>query len=362
VSCLKYTLTSLPTLGPPMPIETPQSILVMKLRYIGDVVLSTPVLTRLREGFPKARITMLVNAGTEEVVQDHPALDEVMVVAREGLRNWRLPVELRRRRFDVVVDLTDGDRSAILGRMSGAPTRIGYNSEHRWRGRLYTHIVKADRFAMHTIQYHLAATEALGLSGVIPEPQMTVAPDARDAARSLLQEAMVDADKPFVCLHPGARWWFKSWPAERFAALADRIQTHSPAQVLFLGSERDRKVIGDIASAMETACLSLVGRTRLQDLAAILSRARLMISNDNGPMHIAAAMGTPVIGLFGPSDPAIWGPWGGGHRTFYKQVDCRSCFHPDCFRGEANCMRLISLDEVWEAVGARLKETLCTKS
>ncbi len=357
-----YTLTLLATRVSPMPIETPQSILVMKLRYIGDVVLSTPVLSRLREGFPKARITMLVNAGTEEVVQDHPALDEVMVVAREGMRNWRLLVELRRRRFDVVLDLTDGDRSAILGKLSGAPTRIGYNSEHRWRGRLYTHIVKADRFAMHTIQYHLAATEALGLSGPIPEPHIQIARDARDAAKSLLQEAMVDPDKPFVCLHPGARWWFKSWPAERFAALADRIQAQTEAQTLFLGSEGDRKVIGDIVTAMRTPGRSLVGRTRLQEVAAILERALLMISNDNGPMHIAAAVGTPVIGLFGPSDPAIWGPWGVGHRTFYKQVDCRSCFHPDCFRGEANCMRLISLDEVWEVVRHRLVVSQCTNS
>jgi predicted lipopolysaccharide heptosyltransferase III len=359
---LKYTLTLLATQVVPMPIKAPQSILVIKLRYIGDVVLSTPVLSRLREGFPKARITMLVNAGTEEVVQEHPALDEVIVVGPGGMGNWRVLVELRRRRFDVVVDLTDGDRSAILGRLSGAPTRIGYNSEHRWRGRLYTHIVKADRFAMHTIQYHLAATQALGLSGPIPEPHITVARDARDSAKSLLQEAMVDPDTPFVCLHPGARWWFKSWPAERFAALADRIQTDSEAQALFLGSERDRKVIGDIATAMQTPGRSLVGRTRLQEVAAILERAVLMISNDNGPMHIAAAVETPVIGLFGPSDPAIWGPWGVCHRTFYKQVDCRSCFHPDCFRGEANCMRLISLDEVWEAVRPRLKASQCTNS
>jgi predicted lipopolysaccharide heptosyltransferase III len=345
-----------------MPIEGPRNILVIKLRYIGDVVLSTPVLSRLREGFPKARIAMLVNAGTEEIVQDHPAIDELMVVERETMRNWRLLVELRRRRFDVVLDLTDGDRSAILGWLSGAPTRIGYNSEHLWRGRLYTHIVKADRFAMHTIQYHLAATEALGLSGLVPEPQISVSRDAKNAVKSLLQEAGVDPDKPFVCLHPGARWWFKSWPAERFGALADRIQTDTQAQALFLGSERDRGVIGDIATAMRTSCRNLVGRTRLQDLAAILSRALLMISNDNGAMHIAATMSTPVVGLFGPSDPAIWGPWGIGHRIFYKQIDCRSCFHPDCFRGEANCMRLISLDEVWEAVRHRLTAKQCTNS
>lgn len=338
-----------------MPMENSPNILVIKLRYIGDVVLSTPVLSRLRDGFMKARITMLVNAGTEEIVAGHPALDEVLVAGRERTSQWRVLAELRRRRFDIVLDLTDGDRSAILSWLSGAPTRLGYNSENRWRGHLYTHVVQADRWGMHTTQYHLAVTEALGLSGKIPEPHITVARHARQAAQHLLSDAGIEPDKAFVCLHPGARWWFKAWPPERFAALADRIQTETGTQALFLGGEQDRRVVAEIARAMMTPCRNLAGKTGLQEVAAILERARLMISNDNGPMHIAAAVGTTVVGLFGPSDPAIWGPSGVGHRTFYKKVDCRSCFHPDCFRGEENCMRLISLDEVWQAVSGVLK-------
>ena len=346
-----------------MHIEGPQNILVIKLRYIGDVVLSTPVLSRLREGFPKARITMLVNAGTEEVVQGHPALDEVLAVGRGGTHGrWQMLGALRRRRFDVVLDLTDGDRSALLSWLSGAPTRVGYNSEDRWRGRLYTHIVQADRFGMHTAHYHVAAVEALGLTGRTPDPQITVAQDARRAAERLLQKAQIEPDRLFVCLHPGARWWFKAWPGERFAALADRIQTQTRTQVLFLGGEQDRQGVREIAAAMRTPCRSLAGKTRLQEAAAVLERATLMISNDNGPMHIAAAVGTRVVGLFGPSDPAIWGPWGVGHRIFYKQLDCRNCFHPDCFRGDENCMRLISLEEVWQAVLTLLREEPCPKS
>ena len=339
-----------------MQIEHPRSILVIKLRYIGDVVLSTPVLSRLREGFPKARITMLVNAGTEEVVQGHPALNELLVVDR-GMtyRQWRLLGHLRRGQFDVVVDLTDGDRSAILGWLSGAPTRVGYNSEDRWRGRLYTHIVQADRFMMHTTQYHLAAVEALGLARGTPVPHIIVTRDARHAAQRLLQEVQIDPDRTFVCLHPGARWWFKAWPGQRFAALADRIQTQSGTQALFLGGEQDRQIMEEIARSMTSPCRSLAGKTGLQELAAVLERASLMITNDNGPMHMAAAVGTRVVGLFGPSNPAIWGPWGMGHRTFYKQIDCRSCFHPDCLRGDENCMRLICLDEVWQAVREELK-------
>jgi heptosyltransferase-3 len=337
-----------------------QSILVIKLRYIGDVVLSTPVLTRLHVAFPTARITILLNAGTEEVVRGHPALDEVLIVQRRGIvRQWRLLKELRRRRFDLVVDLTDGDRSAILTWLSGAPVRLGYNSEHRWRGRLYSRLVQADPCRMHRVRYHLAATEALELSGPAPPPSIAIAPDAGHIAQLLFKDLQIEADRPVVCLHPGARWWFKAWPVERFAELADRIQTETEAQTVFLGGEQDRQVVQCIRAQMKTPHRSLAAKTGLQVLAAVLERAVLMITNDNGPMHLAAAVGTRVVGLFGPSDPVVWGPWGTGHRTFYKQLDCRACFHPDCFRGEQNCMRLISVDEVWQAVRALLQEPAC---
>ncbi len=337
------------------PVKSPERILVIKLRYVGDVLLSTPVLTRLREGFPKAHLTMLVNDGTEGVVRGHPAVDEVLVVERRSLAcDWRLLRELRCRRFDLVIDLTDGDRSAILAMLSGAPVRLGYNSEARWRGRLYTTVIQADRFKMHAVPYHLAATDELGLAGPLPSPSLIVGEGTVVTAERLIRESGIDPNRPFVCLHPGARWWFKSWPAERFAALADRIQqeTHIPA--LFLGSHRDKDIVSRIAGSMKTVHRNLAGRTGLQELAGALKRASLMITNDNGPMHMAAAMRVPVVGLFGPTDPLVWGPWGEGHRTFYKGLDCRACFHPDCFRGEQNCMRLISLDEVWEAVRERL--------
>src|SRR2546428_11657651 len=144
-----------------MLVPAPERILVVKLRYVGDGLLATPVLSRLRESFPKARLAMLVNPGTDDVVRDHPALDEVLVLERGGLiRQWRFVRDLRRRHFDLVIDLTDADRSAFQSWLSSAPVRLGYNSEGRWRGLLYTQVVDADRFAMHTVRYHLKATEA----------------------------------------------------------------------------------------------------------------------------------------------------------------------------------------------------------
>ncbi len=339
-----------------MLVPAPERILVIKLRYVGDVLLATPVLSRLRENFPKAHLAMLVNPGTDDVVRDHPALDEVLVLKRGNLvRQWRFVRDLRRRLFDLVIDLTDADRSALLSWLSGSPMRLGYNSEDRWRGLLYTQVVDADRFAMHTVRYHLKAMETLGLTGQPPAPLLTVAPEARREADRLLREVGMDGARPFVCLHPGARWWFKAWPADRYAALADLIQTDTATQALFLGSDQERSLERRITDGMKTPFRSLIGKTSLKALAAVLERAMLMVSNDNGPMHMASALHVPVIGLFGPSDPAVWGPWGDEHRTFYKGLDCRACFHPDCFRGEQNCMRLITLHEVWEAVRKRLR-------
>src|SRR5438093_8091740 len=176
-----------------MLVPAPERILVLKLRYVGDVLLATPVLGRLRESFPKAHLAMLVNPGTDDVVRDQPALDEVLVLERGNLaRQWRFVRDLRRRHFDLVIDLTDADRSALLSWLSRAPMRLGYNSEGRWRGVLYTQVVAADRFAMHTVPYHLKAMEALGLASSPPVPMLIVAHEARREAGRLLQKAGVD--------------------------------------------------------------------------------------------------------------------------------------------------------------------------
>src|SRR3989475_11595883 len=172
-----------------MLVPAPERILVIKLRYVGDVLLATPVLSRLRESFPKAHLAMLVNSGTDDMVRDHPALDEVLVLERGNLaRQWRFVQDLRRRHFDLVIDLTDADRSAFLSWLSRAPMRLGFNSEGRWRGLLYTQVVDADRFRLHTVRYHLKATEALGLTSQPPVPILAVAPEARREADRLLRE------------------------------------------------------------------------------------------------------------------------------------------------------------------------------
>lgn len=339
-------------------IEPPQRILVIKLRYLGDVLLSTPVLASLRTAFPKARLSMLVNPGTEAMIATNPHVDEVLMVerARSPVRQLRFAAALRGRRFDLVVDLTDGDRAAILSRLTGAAVRIGFNREGRWRGQLYTHVVPIQEQPISMIRQHLMTLEMLGIP-VVDDSSPTLRTDASNdaAACAALGAVGIGPGERFVAVHPGARWWFKGWPADRFARLIDHVQKKLGMKVVLLGSVADLQIAEAILDQAETDCRSLVGRLALLELAGVLRQARLLVGNDNGPMHIAAAMGTPVIGLFGPSDPRMWGPAGQNHAIFYKGIDCRPCFPGGCQRGEQNCMRLIALDEVISAVERMLE-------
>jgi len=329
-------------------IGEPRRILVIKLRYLGDVLLSTPVIVSLRAAFPKAVLSMLVNPGTETVIAENPHLDEVLIAERAGspLRQLAFATALRRRRFDLVLDLTDGDRAAILSRLTGAAIRVGFNREGRWRGRLYTHLVPVQEQPMPMIRQHLMALEVLGIPAAPSLPMIRIRASDEGAACAALAAVEISPDERFVAVQPGARWWFKSWPAARFAGLIDYIQGKLGVKVVLLGSVADQEIAEAILDQVETGCRSLVGRLTLLELAGLLRQAALFVGNDNGPMHIAAAMGTPVVGLFGPADPRIWGPAGQGHAVLYKGVDCRPCFPGGCQRGEQNCMRLIALDEV----------------
>jgi len=342
--------------------ETFERILIIKLRYIGDVLLSTPVLRNLRLHFPRAHLAMAVNAGTEPILRHNRRLDEILVLQRRDLKSWnpvgRVAAPLRHvrwvraRQFDCVVDLTDADRSALLALASGAGTRVGFNAEGRWRGRLYTHLARAAFPRQHTVDYQLEALRALGLEIRSRELELPLAPQEEAPAAAWLARQGLGEGAPFLAFHPGARWWFKQWPAEHCAALADRVQGEDGLPVIFLGGSREAEFLAGVRARMRTQFRGDAGGLELLEMAAVLRRARAFVGNDNGPMHIAAALGTPVVALFGPSDPQEWGPRGAGHRVIYKEGHCNPCIHPRCVRGEQNCLRVITVDEVAEAVRA----------
>ncbi len=329
------------------------NVLVVKLRYIGDVLLTTPFLRVLRRGFPDARVTVLVNPGTGEVLRHNPDVNEVLCLPRTGLiPQVQCYRELRARRFDCVVDLTDGDRSAFISFITGARMRIGFNHENRLRGRLYSRCVQASYDAMHVIDYHAMALPSLGLSMEGGEPILPLSREDHERAHHVVESLQLDRTR-WIMIHPAARYWFKAWPPDRFAALGDAFHERG-FQVVLVGSPDDRSIETEILQIAKRSMISLIGNTRLLELAALMTRCRLFIGNDAGPMHMAAAVGCPVVALFGPSDPAVWAPRGKHVKPIHKGLDCRECFHPDCFRGEQRCMKLITVDEVLEEANALL--------
>lgn len=323
-------------------------ILLIKLRYIGDVVLSTPLLPLLRKRFPEASLTFLVNPGTESVLFGNPYLEKIMVLPREGwgkqLASYRA---LRQAHFDGVVDLTDGDRSAFLSYWSGASVRLGFNRENRWRGKLYTHVLPSAYGSMHMVDYHAQALSALGISDPIGNPELYLRPDDHDQGDHLMASLQI-GQAPLVLLHPLARYANKAWPLERFASLADWLADQG-AVVALIGHQSEMLIGQQIVSLTKSKPRNVMGQTRLRQLAAMMKRSALFIGNDGGPMHMAAAVGCPVLGLFGPSDPHVWGPRGEKVSVIYKGLDCEECFHYGCSRGEEGCMRQISVEEVCRA-------------
>jgi lipopolysaccharide heptosyltransferase II len=260
--------------------------------------------------------------------------------------------EVRKRGFDCVIDLTGNDRAEFTCLLSGVPVRIGFRESRRWRGWLaYTHQVDSPPEGTHRIIRDMTLLAPLGIRSNPEPPSVWLTMQEEEQSERLLHDLGIVADgRPLVLLHPGARYWFKAWPAERFAQLADRLSAEAGCLVLIGGGAREQSVAAEIREGTRCHPINLTGRVDLRQFAAIVRRCALYIGNDNGSMHVAAAVGTPVIGLFGPSAPAEWAPHGRAQvTTIYKGLDCRVCYHPTCTRGEQSCMKQITVDEVFEA-------------
>ena len=327
-----------------------KNVLIIKLRYIGDVLLATPTVRSIKAARPDVRVTMMVNRGTEDLLFGNQDLDEIIVLDKGSLlAQGQFIAGLRHRQFDTVIDLTDGDRSAFLSWVSGAPVRIGFNDEQRWRGRYYTQMVPSVPGAQHRIERDLEVLKPLGIQAGSKDPQLWLTPEDEKSADELLDQHGVRQSQSIVILQPGARYWFKAWPSDRYAELADRLTSQYDCQVLVGGSNQDVDLAQQIRQTAKSKPIIVAGRTTIKQFAAIAKKSALFVGSDSGAMHMASAVGTPVVALFGPSNPREWGPRGGPVEVLYKELDCRSCFHPTCTRGEENCMKLITVHEVFAA-------------
>jgi predicted lipopolysaccharide heptosyltransferase III len=337
--------------------EQVRKILVMKMRYIGDTVLVTPLIRALKQAMPEAAICLLTNREAAPVVKGHPAIDTLLAfdyerAKRDGWYLLRFLLHIRRQRFDLVIDLTRNDRSALFTFASGAPLRLGYEGGPAFYRLAYTHRVPYRFGSIHTVDHHLMMAKCLGLPALERHPDLTVPAEDIRWVRDRLGTAGIDVSRPYALIHPGARRWYKSWPADRFARIGDELIDRYQIHVVLSGGAGDEVTCRRIATDMVGTATNLCGEIPLSRLAALIHQAALLIGNDSAPIHIATAVKTPVIALFGPTRWEAWQPRRDRDITLSADLPCRPCGHgrPDCPLGDAYCLSRIEVERVLERI------------
>ena len=341
--------------------------LVVKLRHHGDVLLTSPVFQLLHDRAPHVEIDALVYAETRDMLAGHPAIAQLHTIdrswKRQGLlmqvrREHALLTELRARGYQLLVHLTDHWRGAWLAqalrpRWSVAPAR-----DSRAWGWSFTHLYKLPRNTeRHVVETNLDALRRLGIYPEEAEKSLVMAPG--DAATERVDALLATAGlgpRGFIHVHPTSRWLFKAWTDQANAALLRRlVQDGHRVVVTSAPDARERSIVARILAEAQVPVTDLSGQLTLRELAALTGRARLFFGVDSAPMHIASAMGTPVVALFGPSGEHAWGPWRVPHRIVVSGHPCRPCGNDGCGGGKVSeCLTRLPVERVHAAVNELL--------
>ena len=339
-----------------------KNILIIKPSALGDVVMVLPALTALRKSYPDARISWLVRPEYARLIEGHPYLDEIIIFNRKLLgRAWYSPKAfrgllslismLRQRRFDCVIDFQGLFRTAAFGWLSASKARYGPADAREFGHIFYTDKVTQDDECMHVVDYYLKMVQAAGAEAGRAEFVFPENKKAEDVVSSLLDSQEI-ATQGYVVFVPGSAHEEKIWPADRFAELAGRITSEYGLTVITVGTSPESALIEKIKEAADVPIVSLAGRLNLPELTALLKRARLVVSNDTGPGHIASGLGTPLVLMFGYSNPArIW-PYGRKQCGLAAGVETR----PKKIKSmaEEHSVKRISVEEVWQSLKQQL--------
>lgn len=340
----------------PIRLDGVRRILLVKPSALGDVVHALPVVATLKRRYPRVPLDWLIEEEAAPLLAGHPGVADFVVSGRRrwqrelrrprqagaALREIRAFVgELRRRRYDVVLDLQGLMKSALYVAAAGAPLRVGLADGREGSRWVLTHRVPVPPQPVHAVERYLALAAAVDAREVVRDFAIPVTASDREAVGAFL----ADVPRPCVVLHPAARWGTKLWEAERWRAVAGAMAAAGRG-VVFTGSAADAPLVAAICAGLAPAPRSLAGRLSLKHLAAVLELADLMITVDSGPMHLAAAMGTRVLALFGPTDPARTGPLGPG-RVLQRPLPCSPCLRRRCQIADTRrCMRDLEVAEV----------------
>jgi len=329
---------------------------------VGDTILTYPTVQKLKSLFPHSHLAILVSSHLVDLWETFPYVDEIIHFQKKGgFGSFRddliLSSSLKKKGFDLAIILPRSIRSAFQVYLARIPIRIGYQDEGR--SLFLTHGIPRTEEIIHAhrVHYYQKLTDSLGQTERSPSPRIFL----REGDRKWAEETLRDLDlldgRPLIGMNPGATYGLaKCWYPERFGELGKRLFNKWKATVLFFGKEEERPIVKEILQHLKEGGIDLTGKTHLLQLAALLERCQLLVTNDTGTMHVATAVSTPVVALFGSTDPSTTGPWGDGHVVIRKDVPCSPCLKRIC-PTDHRCMELITVDEVEEVVDNKLART-----
>ncbi len=337
------------------PFQDAGKILIRSANWVGDAVMSLPAIRAVRAGLPRAEISILAKPWVAGLYEDSADIDHVILYERPGRHQgfsgmWRLSREIRGRSFDAAVLLQNAFEAAWISYVAGIPVRAGFNTDARTL--LLSHPVALNgtvkRF--HQVNYYLELVRLLGFEIPQTVPFLKTSPPRHREAEEILGRFGLGETGPLVGFSPGASYGSaKEWFPERFGELARRIMGELGGRVLVFGSRGDQRVAAQICAGAGRGVYDLTGKTNLPQAIALISRCRAFVTNDSGLMHVAAALGVPLVAIFGSTDPERTGPLTPSSRVIRKSVPCAPCLKPKCPE-DRRCMGLITVDEVYETV------------
>ena len=327
-------------------------ILIVKPSSLGDIIHSLPVLWELRRLYPGAHIGWVVKEVWRDIIADNPLLDEVIVL-KKGVGGFLSAVKnIRKAGYDTVIDLQGLFRSGLMTLLSGASEKTGFSNARELAHLFYNHTVAVPPGTVHAVERYLEILKPIQND----RPHFPLYTDIDDAewVKDFLRTNNLSHARPLIAVNPSARWEKKRWPITSYAALINQLIRELKAGIIILGSKEDIPLAEKISFLASGRPVVSAGKTSLKTLSALLERVDLLVTNDSGPMHIAAALGTPVVALFGPTNPGLTGPYGDGHKVLRKEMECSPCLRGPCIHGRPICMEAITEEEVMEAVKATL--------
>ncbi len=351
--------------------ESIKRVLVRAPNWIGDAVMCEPALRGLRSLFPQAELVLLAKAMVAELFAGYPGLDRVLVYEDKGKHaglagKWTLAGTLRRHHFDLAVLFQNAFEAAFITWLAGISRRYGYMTDGR--AVFLTDSVAVPSPLTHQVGYYWNLLKPLGLAGEPPSPQLSVSAEEERMMGERLASSDVGPSDPLIGINPGSTYGSaKRWLPDRFAVVAQRLagqvykEDGNHATVVILGAKGEESLGKDIAARIQTRSVVLSGTTTIRELMAVTKRCRLLITNDTGPMHIAAACGVPVVAVFGPTDSRTTAPYGQERSIVREAVDCAPCLLREC-PIDHRCMTRIPVDRVYEAAVQQLRADKQTRS